>query len=100
MFLDESENVDLPPFVPGPPPPPAVFPVVQGVIADAVKNLRDGKSGLVLVHERTQDGSINQTNGVFVKRFGDNIAVTAWAGHEWNKPGTVSFGGSFIWEFD
>ena len=84
----------------GPPPPLAILPHVEGAISQAVKELRDGRSGFVLVHEKTQDGSINATNAVFVKRFGENVTVTGWVGHDWGKPGTVSYGGSLTWEFD
>lgn len=96
-FIDDSEDPLTTPS--GVAPPPVILPKVTGVIEKAVASLRDGKSAFILVHERTQDGSINQTNGVFVRRFGDNVSATMWVGHEWNKPGTVAFGASLMWEF-
>lgn len=97
-FIDESANSLVLP--PGEPPPPAILPQVTGLIGQAVDRLRDGKSGFVFVHEKTQDGSINQTHGVFVQRFGEDVVATLWVGREWNKPGTVGFGASLIWELD
>ena len=97
MFLEELPPELVEPL--GAPPPSVVLPQVTGVISQAVQNLRDGRSGFVFVHEHTQDGSLNQTNAVFIKRVGEDIVATAWIGREWNKPGTVAWGASLVWEF-